>query len=112
MLVTRKKPPVSDAVLVTAAVPRFVSVISAPGTALPAGSTTIPRIELETVCATPTNVTNANRAHNRASLEAYMAGPPHWGANISDGFFECKRLQRMLQTGFRVCLSSSLERFH
>src|SRR5262245_14143456 len=97
MLVIRKNPPVSDAVLWTAAVPRLVSVISAPGTTLPAGSTTIPRIELETVCATPTTVPSATRAHNRAKLEAYMASPPHWGATISERFTECKRLQGKLQ---------------
>src|SRR5215831_16791599 len=95
MLVTRKSPPESDTVFCVAAVPRLVTLISAPGTALPAGSTMIPRIELETVWADPIATASANRAINSASLRGCIQCiPSHWGGTISETPFECKRLQR------------------
>src|SRR5437773_6866230 len=76
MLVIRKNPAPSDVVVLTAAVPWLVSLTSAPVTTLPAGSTTIPRIELETLCAKPAIVPSANRTLNSASLRGCIRGTP------------------------------------
>src|SRR4051812_31876759 len=75
MLVTRKKPAVSVTAFCTAAVPMLVILISAPGTTLPAGSTTIPRIELETDCANPVIVPTASKAHTCANLSIRGESP-------------------------------------
>src|SRR6185312_9421545 len=58
MLVIRKRPELSVVRLLTAAVPWLVMVTAACGTTAPAGSTTVPRIEL--LCVWPNIATHPN----------------------------------------------------
>src|SRR3569833_3213089 len=76
MFVIRKRPELSVVRLLTAAVPWFVMVTAADGTTAPAGSTTVPRIEL--LCVWPNMAThpNANMDMGSAILLSFILSCP------------------------------------
>src|SRR5665213_2847102 len=76
MFVTRKSPPLSVVRLWTSAVPWLVIVTFAAGTLAPAGSTTVPSIELLWVWPKMDAQANVNTDMACTTLRSFIAVPP------------------------------------